>query len=181
MLIFTRADFLAPNDEMNIAPDTITFFVRLLDRAVPTIVFVASPLLAERLNAISKFRGKLMVLPIGPVRYGRGWLRVVEQYDEMLPFQKGSLMATGMPEMLHLGTEGKLPLLSGLSVEAGRLALRGRSDRLLKEHFERIFPLYLPGEPNPFVGDSDLKSLLAEIARRSSLMLETLIRDSGEH
>jgi hypothetical protein len=181
MLIFTRADFLAPNDEKKIAPDTITFFVRLLDRAVPTIVLVASPLFARRLNSISELRGKLTALPIRPVRYGRSWLKVVEQYDAILPFEKGGLMATGMPEMLHLGTGGKLPLLSGLTADTGRLALRGpkRSDRLLKEHFERAFPLYLPGEPNPFAGDRDLKSLLAEIARKSSL--EDLTPDSGDN
>lgn len=181
MIIFTRADFLAANSEKKIAPEAIPFFLGLMDRGGPTVVLVASSTLSSKLTSLPGLDGKLTTLSIGPVRYGPRWLRAIEQYDAMLPFESGGLTATGMPEMLHLGTDGRLPLLSGLTSDAGRLAHFGakRSDRLLREHFELAFPEYRPGKPNPFTADQHLEALLAEIDRRSTLMLEDLVPDNG--
>ncbi|MFK4522954.1 hypothetical protein ABIF90_000935 [Bradyrhizobium japonicum] len=174
MLILTRADFLLSDDEKRIASETVRFLVRLLDRSSLIVTLVASPTLSNILNFHPKLRGKLSTLFLGPIPYGRRWYKALEQYDAGIPFESGSLTVKGMPEMLHLGSEGRLPCLSRLTRDAGRFALSGakRSDRILKEHFEKAFSEFRPQQPNPFSGDRDPSSLLAEIGRRSSGMPE---------
>jgi hypothetical protein len=182
MLIFTRADFLAPNGE-DVAPQAIPFLVRLMDRPNhPTLVLVASSPFAAKIARHSKLADKLTNLELRPLEYGKRWLRAVEQYDAMLPFVIGGLTSTGMPEMLYLATAGKLPLLSGLSVEAGRFALFGakRADRLSKEHFHLAFSEFRPGSSNPFAGEHKVEALIAEINRKAGVTVEDLIPDDGE-
>lgn len=181
MLFITRADFLAPNGK-EIAPEAVPFLVRLLDQAGPTLALVGSKNFRDLVTKHPKLVGKFRYLELGPLSYGKRWLKAVAQYDAELPFLPGGLTATGMPEMLYLATEGRLPLLSGLCQDAGELALFGakKADRLSKGHFEIAFPVFRPGLGNPFIGDRKVPTLITEINRKAGVTLENLVPDAEE-
>lgn len=180
MLIITRADFLAPNGGKELAPEALPFLVRLLDQEGPTLVLVGSTNFRYLVAKHPKLVGKFRYLELGPLSYGKRWLKAVAQYDSELPFVSGGLTTTGMPEMLYLATDGQLPLLSGLCHDAGELALFGnkKSDRLSKGHFEMAFPVFRPGLNNPFIGDRNVSTLIAEISRKAGVTLEKLMPDA---